>query len=111
MKQQRSPNTYTPKERNLYLTGLLGQNMIYNIIGTGLVFYFQSVLFIPAMATGVIFAIARVWDAINDPMMGTIVDRTNTKWGKCKPYLIFVDRKSTRLNSSHDRQSRMPSSA
>lgn len=46
MKQQRSPNTYTPKERNLYLTGLLGQNMIYNIIGTGLVFYFQSVLFI-----------------------------------------------------------------
>lgn len=90
MKQQRSPNTYTPKERNLYLTGLLGQNMIYNIIGTGLVFYFQSVLFIPAMATGVIFAIARVWDAINDPMMGTIVDRTNTKWGKCRPYLIFV---------------------
>ena len=82
MKQQRSPNTYTPKERNLYLTGLLGQNMIYNIIGTGLVFYFQSVLFIPAMATGVIFAVARVWDAINDPMMGTIVDRTNTKWGK-----------------------------
>ena len=80
MKQQRSPNTYTPKERNLYLTGLLGQNMIYNIIGTGLVFYFQSVLFIPAMATGVIFAIARVWDAINDPMMGTIVDRTNTKY-------------------------------
>lgn len=90
MKQQRSLNTYTPKERNLYLAGMLGQNMIYNIIGTGLVFYFQSVLFIPAMATGVIFAIARVWDAINDPMMGTIVDRTNTKWGKCRPYLIFI---------------------
>lgn len=90
MKQQRSPNTYTPKERNLYLTGLLGQNMIYNIIGTGLVFYFQNVLFIPAGIIGAIFAVARVWDAINDPMMGTIVDRTNTKWGKCRPYLIFV---------------------
>ena len=34
--------------------------------------------------------IARVWDAFNDPMMGTIVDRTRTKWGKCRPYLLFV---------------------
>ena len=33
--------------------------------------------------------IARVWDAINDPMMGTIVDKTKTKWGKCRPYLII----------------------
>lgn len=90
MKQQRSPNTYTPKERNLYLAGLLGQNMIYNIIGTGLVFYFQSVLLIPAGIIGTIFAAARVWDAVNDPMMGTIVDRTNTKWGKCRPYLMFI---------------------
>lgn len=41
------------------------------------------------MALGWIFALARVWDAINDPMMGTIVDRTRTKWGKCRPYLII----------------------
>ncbi len=82
-------NTYTPKERNLYLVGMFGQNMIYNIIATGLYFYFQSVICLPAFALGVIFAVARVWDAINDPMMGSIVDRTNTKWGKCRPYLIF----------------------
>ena len=42
--------TYTAKERNMYLVGMMGQNMIYNIIGTGLYFYFQSVIFIPAMA-------------------------------------------------------------
>ena len=42
-------NTYTKKERNMYLMGLMGQNMIYNIIGTGMAFYFQSVIFIPAM--------------------------------------------------------------
>ena len=82
--------TYTKKERNLYLAGLLGQNMIYNIIATGMAYYFQSVIFIPAIAISVIMAVARVWDAINDPMMGTIVDRTRTKWGKCRPYLIFV---------------------
>ena len=83
-------NTYTKKERNMYLMGLMGQNMIYNIIGTGMAFYFQSVIFLPAMAISVIMGIARVWDAINDPMMGTIVDRTRTKWGKCRPYLFFV---------------------
>lgn len=83
-------NTYTKKERNMYLIGLMGQNMIYNIIGTGMAFYFQSVIFLPAMAISVIMGIARVWDAINDPMMGTIVDRTRTKWGKCRPYLFFV---------------------
>ncbi|HOD03338.1 MAG TPA: MFS transporter, partial [Clostridiales bacterium] len=85
----RKLNTYTPKERNMYLIGLAGQNMIYNIIGTGLYFYFQSVIFLPAIAISIFMSIARVWDAINDPMMGTIVDRTRTKWGKCRPYLIF----------------------
>ena len=82
--------TYTPKERNMYLLGMAGQNMIYNIIGTGLYFYFQSVIFIPAMAISIFMAVARVWDAINDPMMGTIVDKTNTKWGKCRPYLMVI---------------------
>ncbi|MBO4338693.1 MAG: MFS transporter [Clostridia bacterium] len=85
-----SHNTYTKKELAGYLTGLAGQNIIYNIIATGLAFYFQSVIFLPAIAVSLIFALARVWDAINDPMMGSIVDKTRTKWGKCKPYLLFV---------------------
>ena len=85
-----SHNTYSGKELAGYLTGLAGQNIIYNIIATGLAFYFQSVIFLPAIAVSLIFALARVWDAINDPMMGSIVDKTRTKWGKCKPYLLFV---------------------
>lgn len=83
-------NTYTKKELAGYLTGLAGQNIIYNIIATGLAFYFQSVIFLPAIACSLIFALARVWDAVNDPMMGSIVDKTRTKWGKCKPYLMFI---------------------
>lgn len=81
--------TYTKKEASLYLTGMFGQNMIYNIVATGLYFYFQNVICLPAIALGWIFAIARVWDAINDPIMGSIVDKTRSKWGKCRPYLIF----------------------
>lgn len=81
--------TYTKKEAAGYLTGMLGQNMIYNIVSTGLYFYFQNVICLPAMALGWIMTIARIWDAINDPMMGTLVDKTRTKWGKCRPYLII----------------------
>ena len=82
--------TYSKKEAALYLTGMFGQNMIYNVVATGLYYYFQNVICLNAVALGWIFAIARVWDAINDPMMGAIVDKTHTKWGKCRPYLLFA---------------------
>lgn len=91
-KKQLNPNvhTYGGKELTGYLVGLAGQNIIYNITSAALMYYFQSVIFLPAMAYSTIVAIARVWDAVNDPMMGNLVDRTHTKWGKCKPYLLFV---------------------
>lgn len=81
--------TYTGKELVGYLVGMFGQNLIYNIVATGLYFYFQNVICLPAMALGWIMTISRIWDAINDPMMGTIVDKTKSKWGKCRPYLII----------------------
>lgn len=81
--------TYTKKELVGYLVGMFGQNLIYNIVATGLYFYFQNVICLPAMALGWIMTIARIWDAVNDPMMGTIVDKTRSKWGKCRPYLII----------------------
>ncbi len=91
MSTNTSLKTYTKKERNMYMTGLLGQNILYNVTNVLLVSYFlQNVLYIPAVIVSVIIAIARVWDAFNDPIMGTLVDKTRTKWGKCRPYLIFV---------------------
>ena len=89
-KVENDPLSYTAKERNGYLIGMAGQNIIYGIISSGLAFYFSNVIALPAMAISVIMAIARVWDAINDPMMGTFVDKTKSKWGKCRPYLIFM---------------------
>lgn len=83
-------NTYTKKELFGYLTGMFGQNVVYQVIAAGLVsIYLGTVLYIPASVVAVILFAARIWDAINDPMMGTIVDRTHTKWGKCRPYLII----------------------
>lgn len=86
----RSLQTFNKKEQWMYLLGVAGQNVIYNIIGSALAYYLQFTLLIPAMAVSTIMAIARVWDAFNDPMMGTIVDKTRSKWGKCRPYLIYV---------------------
>ncbi len=90
LQEGRALKTYTIKERNLYLLGMVGQNIIYNVIGAALAYYLQFTLLIPAIAVSAIMAVARVWDALNDPMMGTIVDRTRTKWGKCRPYLLYV---------------------
>ncbi|NLT19296.1 MAG: hypothetical protein GXY10_07890, partial [Clostridiales bacterium] len=88
--QQGKLLTYTKSERNVYLVSMAGQNIIYNIIGAALAYYFQFVILIPALIVGVIMSVARVWDAINDFMMGTIVDKTRSKWGKCRPFLIYV---------------------
>ncbi|MCL2629915.1 MAG: MFS transporter [Firmicutes bacterium] len=85
-------NTYTKKEMNVYLMSMFGQNMIYNIINACFAYYLQFTILIPAVTIGVIFGIARVWDAFNDPIMGTIVDKTNSKrlGGKCVPYLKIM---------------------
>lgn len=59
---QKTARTYTPKERNSYLAGMLGQNIIYNVVTTGLVgYYLQYVIYLPVVAIGWIVAIARVW--------------------------------------------------
>lgn len=90
VEQKPTLRTYTARERNFYLAGMVGQNIIYNVVGAALSYYFQFTLAIPAIIVTVLMAIARVWDALNDPIMGTIVDKTRTKWGKCRPYLIYV---------------------
>ncbi len=82
--------TYTPKEKYAYLTSMIGQNIIYNVIGACLAYYMQFTILIPAMAVSLIMTLARVWDAFNDPIMGTLVDRTRTKFGKCRPYLMAI---------------------
>ena len=80
--------TYTRRERNYYLLGLTGQNIVYNVIGVGLALYYTDALYVPPGIVAVLMLIARLWDGINDFIMGAIVDRTRSRLGKCRPYLL-----------------------
>jgi len=68
----------------------LGQNLIYNYSATFIMIFYTDVLGLAALSVGTLMLVARVWDAINDPMMGIIVDKTRTRWGKLRPYLLGV---------------------
>lgn len=74
------------KERFTYGIYFLGQLVIYGIISGYLQIFFTDIA-IPATAVAIIFLAARIWDAVNDPMMGVIVDKANLKGGKYKPWL------------------------
>jgi len=86
----RQLQTYTPRERNMYLIAMFGQNMIFSTIPMFTNYMLRDILFVPAITVGVIMTIAQVWDAVNDPIMGTIVDRTRSKYGKCRPWLLWA---------------------
>lgn len=76
-------------ERVAYSGGLLGQNMIYNFMAMYIMFFFTDLLMIPTQAATIIVIVASLWDAVNDPMMGLVADRTRTKWGKFRPYMLI----------------------
>lgn len=81
--------TYTKQEKYMFLVGVFGQGMLYEIITTGSTYFLQSVIFVPAIVISVLFTVTKIWDAAKNTIMGTVVDRTQTKWGKCRPYLLF----------------------
>lgn len=90
-----------PKEAVAYAVTGFGQNLICTIIGSYLTIFMTDALLFGAdgvtigsvsgaMAVAFLMLGTRVFDAFNDPIMGSIVDRTRTKWGKCRPYLKWM---------------------
>lgn len=72
-----------------YGIGDLASNLLFQLTVIYLLFFYTDVLGISAMAAGVIFLIARIWDAINDPIMGLLMDRTKSKYGKARVYILY----------------------
>jgi len=76
--------------RAVYYSYFLGQNMLYFIVNQYAMLYFTDYVGIAAKVVGTIFLAARIWDAVDDPMFGAIVDKVNLKGGKYKPWMNFV---------------------
>lgn len=71
-----------------YGIGAIGMDLSYGLFNSFLNNYFTDVLLINSMFIGVISFLARLWDGVNDPMMGTIVDNTRTRIGKFRPWIL-----------------------
>lgn len=78
------------RETILYGVANGGQVIGYNMVRSQLTFFLVTVFGVPAEAVSLMIFIMGLWDAFNDPLMGSIVDRTRTRYGKLRPYLIFV---------------------
>ena len=72
-----------------YAIGSSGANVSFYMINNYLMLFYTDIVTLSAAAISAIMLIARIWDAVNDPMMGMIEDRTRTRWGKFRPWLMI----------------------
>ena len=77
------------KEKISYGLGAVGKDMVYMLSASYVLYYYQDTLGVNAITMGVILMAARIFDAFNDPIMGVIVAKTRTRWGKFRPWLMI----------------------
>ena len=78
------------KEKIAYGFGDMSSSMFWKIFSYYLPFFYSNIFGLSLIDAGVLVLVTRIWDAVSDPMMGVIADRTNTRWGKYRPYLLWV---------------------
>ena len=78
------------KEKIAYGFGDMSSSMFWKIFSYYLPFFYSNIFGLSLVDAGVLVLVTRIWDAVSDPMMGIIADRTNTRWGKYRPYLLWV---------------------
>ena len=67
-----------------------GQNLIFGLWSSYMLVFYTDIFGISAGTASIIMLLTRVWDGINDPMMGSIADHTRTRWGRYRPWLLFM---------------------
>lgn len=80
----------TFSEKVGYGFGDMSSSTFWKIFTAYLPFFYAQVFHLSLAATGTLMLVARIWDAVSDPMMGIISDRTQTRWGKYRPYLLWM---------------------
>ncbi|MEL6257648.1 MAG: MFS transporter [Pseudomonadota bacterium] len=87
-----SPAGEHPKfgEKVGYGLGDAASNIVFQGVNILLLYYYTDVFGLSPALVGTMFALVRIWDAVNDPLMGVIADRTQTRYGKYRPYLLWM---------------------
>ncbi len=83
-------NQVTLREKIGYGFGDMASSMFWKLFGSYLMIFYTDVFGLPAAAVGTMFLITRIWDSAFDPIVGVISDRTHTRWGKFRPYLLYL---------------------
>jgi sugar (glycoside-pentoside-hexuronide) transporter len=78
------------REKWFYGMGSLGKDLIQGMFMTYLMVFYTDVFGIGAAAAGILLMVARIWDALLNPIIGITIDRTRTKWGKSRPYVLLM---------------------
>ena len=78
----------TLKQKVAFGIGAVGKDMVYALSASYVMYYYQDVLGLSATFVGLILMIARVFDALNDPVMGVRVAKTRSRWGRFRPWLL-----------------------
>lgn len=85
-----SPDSLSFKEKFAYGLGDTASNFFFQTFNIFLIYYYTDVFGLAAGAIGTMFIFTRIFDAITDPLMGMAADRTRTRWGKYRPYLLWI---------------------
>jgi GPH family glycoside/pentoside/hexuronide:cation symporter len=78
------------KEKFAYGFGDLASVLYWQTFMLYFTYFYTDVFLIPASVAATMFLVSRIWDGVNDPLMGIIADRTKTRWGKFRPYLLWL---------------------
>lgn len=78
------------REKFAYGFGDLASVLYWQTFMLYFTYFYTDVFLMPAAAAATMFLVTRIWDGINDPIMGAIADRTQTRWGKYRPYLLWM---------------------
>lgn len=73
-----------------YGFGDMASSMFWKLFGTYLMIFYTDVFGLPAAVVGTMFLITRIWDSAFDPIVGVVADRTHSRWGKFRPYLLWL---------------------
>ena len=83
-------NKISLKEEVGYGFGDMASSMFWKLFGMYLLFFYTDVMGIAAAAVGTMFLVTRIWDTFFDPVVGTLSDRTHSRWGKFRPYILYM---------------------